>query len=160
MNGEQADVGADGKFTHRVLLDPGANVVTVTAKDLAGNETTVTRTVHLDLDSPAITDIAPASDVKLAQGDTLRVSFKSDPGLNASFRIELPIAPAAARAGEIAMTESAATPGLYEGSYKTPDKLIWTAVSSSFGQRMLPAMKPKPSRRANCSSTSIRLGRS
>nr|WP_276316359.1 S8 family serine peptidase [Paenibacillus artemisiicola] len=124
VNGEAAEVGEGGAFTHRILLNPGANAVTVVAKDLAGNETTVTRTVRLDLDSPAIADVTPAEDAKLFQGDSLSVSFKSDPGLHAAFRVELPIAPASAKANEIAMTESKTTPGLYEGTYKTPDSLI------------------------------------
>lgn len=124
VNGEAVAIEEDGAFSQRLLLNPGANTVTVVAKDLAGNETTVTRTVTLDLDSPAIADVTPAEDAKLFQGDSLSVSFKSDPGLHAAFRIELPVALASAKANEIEMTESTTTPGLYEGTYKTPDSLI------------------------------------
>ncbi|MFC4809962.1 S8 family serine peptidase [Paenibacillus sp. GCM10023250] len=46
VNGEAASVGAGGSFSHRLLLNPGDNAVTVTAKDLAGNETTITRHVN------------------------------------------------------------------------------------------------------------------
>ncbi|WP_219837072.1 S8 family serine peptidase [Paenibacillus sp. R14(2021)] len=124
VNGELANVSSEGTFTHRILLDPGTNIIHVTSKDLGGNETTVTRTVYLDLSSYAISEITPATDVTLNQGDTLPVSFKSTPGLNAAFRIELPSALQNTKANEIAMIESATTPGLYEGSYKTPDTLI------------------------------------
>ena len=121
VNGEPAKVDSDGSFTHRSLLDEGDNVIRVTAKDLAGNETTVTRNVFLDMDAPDIASLAPARDLNLKPGDTLSVSFDSDPGLNASFWIKYPMAPNSAKASEIAMKESASKPGHYEGSYLLPD---------------------------------------
>ncbi|MFC4812094.1 S8 family serine peptidase [Paenibacillus sp. GCM10023250] len=120
VNGETAKVNADGTFTHRILLDEGENAVRVTAKDLAGNETTITRMVYLDLNGPNIDHLAPEKDVNLKPGDTLNVSFDSDPGLQATFWIQYPMAVNRAKAGEIAMMESAETPGHYEGSYVLP----------------------------------------
>lgn len=45
INGQQAIVGTDGKFSGTVSLQSGSNTVTVVATDQADNTTTVTRTV-------------------------------------------------------------------------------------------------------------------
>ncbi|KAF6614411.1 hypothetical protein H6F38_30265, partial [Paenibacillus sp. EKM208P] len=42
INGEPAEFGSDGSFNKRLLINEGENQITVTAKDLAENETTVT----------------------------------------------------------------------------------------------------------------------
>jgi RHS repeat-associated protein len=50
----------NGSFSHTIALSHGSNTIAVTAKDGAGNTTTVTRTVSLDTDSPVITINLPA----------------------------------------------------------------------------------------------------
>ncbi|AWB43043.1 serine protease [Paenibacillus sp. CAA11] len=120
LNGEAVTVGDDHAFTHRLLVNPGENTITVIAKDRAGNETTVTRTVHVDLALPEITNIKPESDVNLKEGETLRVSFDSAPGLTASFHVELPLSLDSARGIPLTETE----PGHYEAEYTIPAKLV------------------------------------
>ncbi|KIL35108.1 serine protease [Cohnella kolymensis] len=122
VNNEQVNLRADGTFSHRILVNEGDNFITVTAKDRAGNETTVTRSVVVVLDLPEITNISPASDVHITAGGTLQVSFDSAPGLHGSFRVELPLAPSAAGSNEVLMTETSS--GHYEGTYTTPESLV------------------------------------
>lgn len=121
VNGVPVEPAADGSFATRVLVNEGDNTITVTATDLAGNETTVTRLVTVNTALPEIGNIAPAEDVHIASGDSVTVSFDSAPGLTASFTIELPLAPNGLNRGGIAMTETA--PGHYEGTYQTPASL-------------------------------------
>ncbi|MEC0211577.1 S8 family serine peptidase [Paenibacillus ehimensis] len=122
VNGQQADIGSDGTFAHRILINQGQNLVTVTAKDLADNETTVTRAVYVDLSLPKINNLSPAADVRLTAGEPLHVSFDSAPGLNASFRVELPLLLSSKARNEIPLTET--RPGHYEGTYQTPSSLV------------------------------------
>lgn len=122
VNGNAASIRANGTFSYRILVNAGDNVLTITAKDKAGNETTVTRTVHVDLDPPTISNIAPASDLHINAGQTVAISFDSEPGLHASFRIELPLAPSGKGRNETLLTET--SPGHYEGSYTTPSTLV------------------------------------
>lgn len=116
VNGIKANLRNNGTFTVRILVDPGENTITVRSVDLAGNETVVTRTIRVDLDLPEITNVEPSQDLHIAAGDAVHVSFDSEPGLTASFRIELPLGPYGRN--EIGMSET--TPGHYEGSYTTP----------------------------------------
>ncbi|RED58019.1 S8 family serine peptidase [Cohnella lupini] len=120
VNGEAAEVAEDGSFVHRILINPGENVIVVTATDLAGNETTISRTVIADWNAPVITNLNPLTDMHVSVGEAVYVSFDSDPGLSASFRIELP-GNALSSFNETTMTET--TPGHYEGAYITPESL-------------------------------------
>jgi len=120
VNGQSVTVSADGSFSHKVLLDSGENTITVVSTDKAGNKATVTRNVFVDIDAPEMTNISPAADVRIKPGESVRVSFDSEEGLNASFRIELPLMVSGGN-NEIAMTET--SPGHYEGTYKTPSTL-------------------------------------
>lgn len=57
INGETVTVASDGKFSRDITLKTvGNNSVTVTAKDSAGQTTTITRTVKYDPNPPRITD--------------------------------------------------------------------------------------------------------
>ncbi len=47
-------VGSDGTFSKAITLKEGSNTIVVTAKDAAGNTTTVTRTVSLDTSVPQL----------------------------------------------------------------------------------------------------------
>ncbi|ALC92881.1 serine protease [Bacillus sp. FJAT-18017] len=120
VNGQSVNVNSDGSFSHKILLDGGANTITIVSTDRAGNATTITRNVVVDISTPEITNITPANDVRIKPGESVRVSFDSEEGLNASFRIELPLMVSGGN-NEITMTEM--SPGHYEGTYKTPDTL-------------------------------------
>jgi len=120
INGAEVQVEEDGSFSHRLLIEEGLNQIIVTARDLAGNETSVTRTVHLEQALPEIRNVTPTEDVRITPGEALRVTFDSDPGLQASFRIEVPLVSSSAR-NEISFFEAA--PGRYEAYYNTPNTL-------------------------------------
>ncbi|MCM3781741.1 S8 family serine peptidase [Neobacillus mesonae] len=120
VNGETVEVAEDGSFEHRILIQSGENVITVTAVDLAGNETSISRTVTVNWGIPVITNLNPSSDVHIAAGESVYVSFDSSPGLSASFRVELP-GNAPASFNETPLTET--TPGHYEGTYTTSESL-------------------------------------
>ncbi len=57
--GGQLVTVTNGTFNAAVRLDPGANAVTATATDSAGNSTSVTKPVTLDADKPQITFSVP-----------------------------------------------------------------------------------------------------
>lgn len=122
VNGQEVPLEGGGAFAYRLLINAGENLVTVTASDLAGNETTVTRTVYVDTELPEIANLSPAEDVHLTAGEALTVSFDSVPGLAASFRIELPLSLSGGTSSGIPLTET--TPGHYEGTYTTPASLV------------------------------------
>jgi bacillopeptidase F (M6 metalloprotease family) len=121
VNGNEANVSSNGTFSYRMLVNEGENVITVKSLDLAGNETIVTRTIHVDLDPAEISNIQPSSDLHINAGETVDVSFDSEEGLQAGFRVELPLLFSTENRNEIMMTET--TPGHYEGSWTTPDDL-------------------------------------
>lgn len=122
VNGQTVQVGKDRSFSHRVLVNEGENTITITATDIAGNKTTVTRTVYVETALPELTNITPAEDVRITSGESVTVSFDSKPGLQASFRIQLPLNLNAQGAGEIPLVETA--PGRYTGTYTTPSSLV------------------------------------
>jgi len=55
VNGVEAEVGADGKFSAEVTLTEGENEITVVAKDPSGNKTEKTVVVVLDTVPPELT---------------------------------------------------------------------------------------------------------
>ncbi|MFZ5823847.1 MAG: S8 family serine peptidase [Bacillota bacterium] len=141
VNGWAAEVAPDGQFTVEIIGREGENLITVVANDLAGNETTVTRTVHVDSVAPVLSNLQPATDQNLTPGDTLTVSFDSDPGLAlAAFKIVLDgtagsggasdtneVANFNLEPGEMAMTE--VSPGHYEATWTVPAGM---SASSAF----------------------------
>jgi hypothetical protein len=59
LNGGAITIGTDGNFTQTVTLVNGNNVITIVAKDIAGNEATWTRTFVLDTVAPKVTITSP-----------------------------------------------------------------------------------------------------
>jgi flagellar hook assembly protein FlgD len=55
VNGETVPVDANGNFSTLIVLQGGNNLLTVTATDIAGNATSVQRTVHYATGSTAVT---------------------------------------------------------------------------------------------------------
>jgi bacillopeptidase F (M6 metalloprotease family)/subtilisin family serine protease len=120
VNGEAVTV-TDGAFDHRILLNPGENVITVVAADIAGNSTTVTRTLQVDLSGPQIRSVMPDANVTLHTDETLTIAFDSHEGLTqAGFRIVLfgTSGHSNTDADTANMTETA--PGHYEGIFTAP----------------------------------------
>lgn len=50
-------VAANGTFSKELTLVEGSNTITIVARDSAGKETTITRTVTLDTKAPTISDV-------------------------------------------------------------------------------------------------------
>lgn len=63
VNGVEATVGADGKFSAEVTLKEGENEIVVVAKDKSGNKTEKTLKVVLDTVPPEVTVIPPAGPI-------------------------------------------------------------------------------------------------
>lgn len=60
MNGNnlvEVDVGADGSFVYSESLTEGANTIVITATDMGGMQSSITRVATLDLDAPQIGDV-------------------------------------------------------------------------------------------------------
>ncbi|MDP4162259.1 MAG: S8 family serine peptidase [Bacillota bacterium] len=121
INDQSVKVKNDGTFSYPVVVTPGENTITIKATDLAGNETVVTRKVIVNQEGPVLSNITPDQDVHLQAGEQVHVSFDSDAGLTAGFRIELPIGVNSSNANGISMNET--KPGHYEGTWTIPDGL-------------------------------------
>jgi bacillopeptidase F (M6 metalloprotease family)/subtilisin family serine protease len=128
VNGQAATVSGDGTFSMEVVGHEGANIVTVTATDRAGNATTLTRTVNVDSGAPILTNLQPASNATVNTGDLVTVAFDSEPGL-ALAGFQIAIGGAASQStgkaaslnlepGEMALHETSA--GHYEGQWTVP----------------------------------------
>ncbi len=141
VNGTEAEVQADGSFTVEIIGQEGENLLQVVATDMAGNATTVERTVMVDSQAPVLTNLQPATDQDLVSGDTLAVSFDADPGLAmAAYRIVLDIGSGSQSTdkagslslepGEMAMSE--VSPGHYEATWTVPDGLSVDAAYVQF----------------------------
>jgi len=74
VNGTAVTVGTGGAFSHALALTTGANTVTVTAADAAGNTTTEIRTVNYENVAPTLTVTSPATDNSFTNQATLTVS--------------------------------------------------------------------------------------
>lgn len=57
VNEEPVEVQENGNFSKEITLEPGANTITVVAKDAAGKNTTVTRHVTLDTGAPVFQSV-------------------------------------------------------------------------------------------------------
>jgi bacillopeptidase F len=90
INGQKANVTADGSYSLRLLTNNGENKFTVIAKDQAGNETSMVVTVYAKFNPPAITNLKPAQDVVLKAGNKLTVELNSEAGINGFFLVHLP----------------------------------------------------------------------
>ena len=64
VGSDNLTVDANGVFNYLLTLSAGANVITITATDMAGNQMIDTRTVTYDSSVPQITISAPADNIK------------------------------------------------------------------------------------------------
>ena len=122
VNGENATI-TEGSFSKRILIENGENNIEVVATDKAGNTTTNQVTVTAKFGEITIADLKPTEDVHLKSGESVKIEFTTEPGLNATYAIRLPLTNAKAdlsNATELPIQE--VSPGVYEG--------YWTAVSS------------------------------
>ncbi|MGE6488781.1 S8 family serine peptidase [Paenisporosarcina sp. NPDC076898] len=120
VNGQIAAV-VNGKYSKRIILDTGANEITVVARDKANNSMSKTVTVHAKYVAPVITNLKPDQDLNLKNGKTVKVEFDSEPGLRSTFVIHMPLTNMGGQlqnATELPMTEQAN--GHYVGYYTVP----------------------------------------
>jgi bacillopeptidase F len=139
VNGEKATV-KDGEFSHRILLNEGENVIQVVAKDKAGNKKKQKVTVFAKFGDIAIENLLPAEDKELKKGESVKIEFDSEPGLDATFVIQMPLTNARSQvtnANELPMMET--SEGHYEGYYtatsnvKAPGAVIEVKISDDYG---------------------------
>ncbi|MGY0693223.1 S8 family serine peptidase [Virgibacillus sp. FSP13] len=90
VNGKKAKV-TDGKYAKRILLDNGENVIKVVAKDQAGNKAKQKVTLDVKYNAPVIENVTPTDDVNLQSGESVKIEFDSEPGLDATFFIHMPL---------------------------------------------------------------------
>ena len=123
VNGQAATV-KDGKYSLRLMLNEGENVITVVANDKAGNSVEKSITVHAVYNAPAIENLVPTEDKELDKGESVKIEFDSAPGLKATFSIRMPLtnAGAIANATELPMMET--SPGHYVGYYTATSNVI------------------------------------
>ncbi len=77
INGTSVTVNADGTFSVALTLFVGPDVITTVAADLAGNQTTDTRTINFDPTAPYIVITTPADNSKTKE-PTIPVSGNVD----------------------------------------------------------------------------------
>lgn len=77
VNDAAATLNTDGSFSYPLSLQDGPNELVVIAADLAGTETTETRTITLDQVAPVITLTSPADNIATKQ-TPLEVSGRVD----------------------------------------------------------------------------------
>src|SRR5699024_2519696 len=77
VNGTKAEINGTN-YSKRIMLDEGENTIEVVARDQAGNET--------------IEQITPQEDVFIETGESVAIEFESEPGLDAVFRMHMPLA--------------------------------------------------------------------
>src|SRR5690625_769883 len=78
-------------YSKRIVLENGNHDIEVKAVDKAGNETTESITVDVKYDAPKVENLTPTEDVYLQTGKSVKFEFDSEPGLQASFSIHMPL---------------------------------------------------------------------
>jgi bacillopeptidase F len=131
VNGQKAKVDADGNYSHRMLLNEGENVIKVVAQDKVK--------VYAKFEAPVVQNLKPDTDKQLKSGESVKIEFDSEPGLDAVFVIHMPLTNASimANATELPMRET--SEGHYEGYYtatssvKAPGAVVEVIASDDFG---------------------------
>ncbi|MGP4062849.1 S8 family serine peptidase [Halobacillus sp. H74] len=91
VNGQEADVSEDGTFSKRLIVNEGENIIEVEALDEAGNNMIEELTIEADYSAPEITALNPEQDQSLQSGESVMIEFDSEPGLDATFYIKMPL---------------------------------------------------------------------
>ncbi|TDL30839.1 DUF3823 domain-containing protein [Jeotgalibacillus sp. S-D1] len=121
INGQNVTV-TDGSFSKRLLLENGQNEFEVVATDLAGNSSSEKVTVEAKFGDIAIENLKPSEDVHLKAGESVKISFESEEGLDASFILRMPLTNLSGTSNVTELPLNEVAPGKYEA--------YWTATSS------------------------------
>ncbi|WP_339251586.1 S8 family serine peptidase [Sporosarcina sp. FSL W8-0480] len=124
VNGQKANVAANGTYSTRILLDDGENVITVVAKDAAGNEETKSVTVFAKFSDLEISNLTPATDLHVGVGQTVKIEFDSEAGLAATFAIHMPLTNLGMTANAIELPIREVSPGHYVGYWTVPSGVV------------------------------------
>jgi bacillopeptidase F len=141
VNGQRASVDEEGNYSHRMLLNEGENVIKVVALDKAGNRHAKTVKVYAKFEAPVIDNLMPDTDKELKSGESVKIEFDSEPGLDAVFVIHMPLTNAGGvvNATELPMRET--SEGHYEGYYtatsnvKAPGAVVEVIASDDYGNK-------------------------
>src|SRR5699024_2011245 len=71
--------------------DNGTNEIEVVARDQAGNESVETVTLDVKYDAPVVENVLPDEDEFVSTGETVTIEMDSEPGLDATFTIQMPL---------------------------------------------------------------------
>src|SRR5699024_882633 len=127
VNGAEATV-KDGKYSKRILLEQGENTIEVLAMDAAENATKKSVTIAAKFDAPEIDNLKPDKDQHIEAGESVKVEFESEPGLDATFVIHMPLTNTKGakvqNATELPIRET--SPGHYKG--------YWTATKNAYAE--------------------------
>ncbi|PKK39893.1 N-acetylmuramoyl-L-alanine amidase [Clostridiaceae bacterium JG1575] len=115
-----------GRFEQRVVLIEGKNVITLSAKDRAGNEVKKTLEVHYEREPGedpvlSLSEMTPEKNHPVKAGDRVTFSFVGTPKMNAFYALEAPLALSGVEPTWTAMQEVA--PGHYKAEWIVPENL-------------------------------------
>lgn len=125
VNGQEAEVADDGSYSKRILLDEGENTIEIVATDKAGNQSSEEITIDAKWTAPKIDHLTPDEDQELNTGESIKIEFDSEPGLDASFSIKMPLTNAhslLSNAKELPMMET--SDGHYVGYWTAPGNVV------------------------------------
>ncbi|MBO1911382.1 hypothetical protein J4G37_42160, partial [Microvirga sp. 3-52] len=119
VNGSKVAVN-EGNYSKRILLDAGANEITVVAYDLAGNTETKSVTVTAKWNAPTIENLQPSANQTVNPGDEVDISFTSDAeGGTASFTVQIPAQLNLQSSTSLPIEE--VSPGVYSTTWVVPN---------------------------------------
>ena len=93
------------------------NEITVQAKDKAGNSIKKSVSIDVKYTAPVIGNLTPSEDKELESGDSVKVEFDSEAGLDATFSLLLPLTNVGAPTNAIELPMRETSPGHYVGYY-------------------------------------------
>ena len=126
VNGARVAVN-EGHYSKRILLDAGANEITVVASDLAGNTETKSVTVTAKWNAPTIENLQPSVNQTVKPGDEVGISFSSDAeGGTASFTVQIPAQANLQSSTSLPIEE--VSPGVYSTTWVVPNITVDGAV--------------------------------
>ncbi|GAB3798958.1 S8 family serine peptidase [Virgibacillus kimchii] len=130
VEGMEADVDDSGHYSREISLGPGEQTIEVTAYDAAGNfahnHVTVFVETEEEEEGPVIENVTPEENIYLSTGESVKITFDSEPGLRSTFQIYLPLAESFSQIsgpGPIELPMMEIENGKYVGYWTVPTNL-------------------------------------